>query len=78
MNSSPLRIEAPAGIIGAGISSQQNRAPEWGFIDKEGKAVIAPQFDFAESFSGGLARVKIGRNEGYIDATGKFVWNPTK
>lgn len=35
--------------------------------------VIEPQFDQADSFSQGLARVKIGNQWGYIDKQGKFV-----
>jgi hypothetical protein len=49
-----------------------------GFIDKTGKVVIEPQFDGAESFSEGLAAVKVGGvngnggKYGYIDRMGKF------
>lgn len=38
--------------------------------------VILPQFDQADSFSGGLARVKIGNKWGYIDKKGKLVIQP--
>jgi hypothetical protein len=52
------------------------------FIDKTGKTVISGNFKYASSFSGGLARVSILSNEtlldGYIDKTGKIVWEPTK
>ena len=37
-----------------------------GFIDKTGHYVINPQFDLADSFSDGLARVRIGDKWGYI------------
>ena len=50
----------------------------WGFIDPTGKFVINPQFDEAESFNNGLAWVKAGGRFGYINASGKYVWNPTK
>jgi hypothetical protein len=50
----------------------------WGFIEKTGKMVIYPQFDEAMSFANGLARVKMGGRTGYIDAAGKYVWNPAK
>ena len=33
---------------------------KWGYIDKAGTMVIPPQFDGAEGFSEGLARVQIG------------------
>lgn len=38
--------------------------------------VIQPQFDAAESFSEGMAQVKIGNKWGYIDKTGKLVIPP--
>ena len=49
------------------------RAP-WGFIDRKGKLVTPCQFEQVRSFSGGMARVWLGDDEGYIDRTGKFVW----
>ncbi|MBU0569036.1 WG repeat-containing protein [bacterium] len=48
----------------------------WGYIDKNGKYVINPQFDFARSFSEGLAMVMIDGKCGYIDKSGKYVINP--
>jgi hypothetical protein len=53
-----------------------------GFVDKSGAVVIKPAYEPAWEFSRGLARVGVGRGdeyrEGYIDKTGKFVWEPTK
>ena len=49
----------------------------WGYIDKNGKVAISPQFNDARGFSSGLAPVGIGTNWGYIDKSGKFVWNPS-
>jgi hypothetical protein len=46
---------------------------KWGYIDRTGKLVIAPQFDAANPFSDGLAAVKSGTRWGYIDTTGKLV-----
>jgi hypothetical protein len=48
----------------------------WGYIDKQGKIVINPQFDRAWDFLGGLAWVMIGDKLGYIDKEGKYVWSP--
>jgi len=47
-----------------------------GFINKQGEAVIAPQFDEANDFSEGLAAVKVEGKWGYIDKTGKVVIEP--
>ncbi|HWY35903.1 MAG TPA: WG repeat-containing protein, partial [Nitrosopumilaceae archaeon] len=57
---------------------------KWGFINEEGKIVIDPIFDEADSFKGNLSHVRIVSGtitksgdyiigEGYIDTTGKFV-----
>jgi hypothetical protein len=37
---------------------------KWGFVDKTGKEIIAPSFDYASGFSGGLAAVKSGGKMG--------------
>jgi len=47
-----------------------------GFIDKTGKLVIQPQYDYAAAFSQGLAAVMIDHKMGYIDPTGNFVIQP--
>lgn len=46
---------------------------KWGFIDKNGKIIIAPQFDNADSFSEGLAEVEQNGKSGYIDKGGNIV-----
>lgn len=38
----------------------------WGFINRKGEFAIAPQFDYASSFSEGLARVQVKGKYGYI------------
>ena len=53
---------------------------KWGYIDKQGKMVVNPQFDVAHPFVDGLAAVRIGDEStgkwGYIDKQGKMVVNP--
>ena len=51
---------------------------KWGFIDRTGKTVIPPIYDFATSFQSGLAAVKIADKRGYIDHEGNFVWAPSR
>ena len=46
---------------------------KYGFINKTGKVVITPQFEFAESFSEGMAAVSVGGKRGFIDAAGKII-----
>jgi hypothetical protein len=48
----------------------------FGYIDKNGKFVINPQFDRAGDFENELAPVWVAGRQGYIDKSGKFVWNP--
>ena len=50
---------------------------KFGYIDKKGTIVINPQFDDAEGFQRGFARVYLGNKWGYIDTKGDYVWNPT-
>ena len=83
---------------------------QYGYINKDGKVVIEPQFSYADafseglaqvslrgkcafinqsgtivintpyhyyscsSFSSGLAKIQIGRQIGYIDSNGQFIW----
>lgn len=53
------------------------RDDKFGYIDRNGKIVIPAQFDSAESFSEGLAVVRIdnstGSRYGYINTAGKVV-----
>ena len=52
---------------------QQGR---WGFVDTQGRQVIAPQFENAMPFSEGLAEVLQGGKWGFIDRTGTIVVEP--
>ena len=47
-----------------------------GFINRDGKLVINPQFDDARNFYEGLALVSNGGKAGYIDKEGKNIINP--
>ncbi|MGZ0217241.1 MAG: WG repeat-containing protein [Acidimicrobiales bacterium] len=50
---------------------------KYGFIDRSGKMVINPQFDYADSFSEGLARVKLGNEFYKINKQGAILLDPT-
>ena len=58
----------------AAFSKDRNK---WGCLDESGKVVIEPQFDNAGDFDSGLAQVEVQGRLGYIDHTGKYVWNPS-
>lgn len=49
---------------------------KYGFKDSAGKVVIKPQFDKADSFIDGVAKVKHKDKYGYIDKTGNFIIQP--
>ena len=47
---------------------------KWGYINFKGEYVINPQFDYADPFSEGLAKIQISDGKiGYIDNAGKYV-----
>lgn len=50
---------------------------KYGYVDKEGKYLINPQFDRASFFWGGVAVVVSGELYGYIDTKGNYVVPPT-
>jgi hypothetical protein len=56
---------------------------KWGFIDREGRFVISPQFDYSRAeptitqLSEGLAGVTKNGKFGYVDKTGAYVIGPT-
>lgn len=47
----------------------------YGFVDKTGKVVINPQFEYSRPFKEGLAAVYKNDKWGFIDKTGKIVIN---
>lgn len=53
---------------------------KWGYIDKNGKWIINPQFNYCSNFSNGLAVIGTDTEEnikyGFIDQTGKIIINP--
>ncbi len=64
----------------AAVRIGDEKSGKWGFIGKDGRFVINPQFDEVFPFNEGLAVVRVGDNGtsrfGYIDGTGKYVINP--
>ena len=53
-----------------------NVSGKYGFIDRSGKTVIAPQFDSTGGFSEGLASVRVGTKWGYINTKGIVAITP--
>jgi len=51
---------------------------KWGYINKEGKYIINPQFKDAYLFADGIAIVRAQDDQiGYIDDAGKYIINPS-
>lgn len=50
---------------------------KWGFVNTKGEYVINPQFEYAEAFFDGLAKVKVSDKYGFINKEGKYVINPS-
>jgi hypothetical protein len=54
---------------------------KFGFIDHSGHFVINPQYDNASDFKNGFASVTLGKSNdaksGYIDKTGRVIWQPS-
>jgi tetratricopeptide (TPR) repeat protein len=48
----------------------------YGYINKNGKIVIPPQFPEAGEFSNGLAQFRLNRKSGYINTSGEIVITP--
>jgi tetratricopeptide (TPR) repeat protein len=69
------REKVPATFSGAGLFSE-NLAParkkDWGFINKSGNFTIAPVYESARAFSGGLAAFRKDGRWGYLGKNGKL------
>ena len=63
-------------LTAAGWFSPSKRTTPASTNAKTGTIVINPQFEYARSFSEGLAAVFIGGKCGFIDKTGRIVINP--
>src|SRR5208282_4950282 len=54
---------------------------KFGFIDHSGRFVVNPQYDNAWDFKNGFAKITVGKGDdaktGYIDKTGRTIWQPS-
>jgi len=73
------------GLASAAIVSGDLKSKKWGYIDRSGHWKIAPNFDYASSFKGGLAAIgvsnKLGSSDegmqyGYVNSSGQVVIPP--
>ena len=71
MNRPPERFKSDNGGLYA-----INLNGKHGFMDRSGKTVISPQFEWVDGFSEELAGVRVGNRVGYIDTKGAVVITP--
>ena len=72
-NGKPIGSYSDADIITDDNMIDVCKDGKWGFVDLDGKEIIAPQYKDAKSFSNGLAAVSDGEKWGFIDSTGNLV-----
>jgi hypothetical protein len=63
-----------AGSFSEGLCAIGNGS--WGFVDSSGKLVIECRFGAVSPFINGIAEVLLDGKTGYIDRTGKYIWEP--
>ena len=66
-------VRPPIKARGAGPLFQVHYASKWGYMNRDGKVVIPPQFDDEGDFFGGLAKARIGKTWGFIDESGRVI-----
>lgn len=54
-------------------NGKPNTNGKYGFVDREGNIVIAPQFDSIRSFENGMAGVCIGFKKGFVNYKGEYI-----
>jgi len=61
-----------------GLAAVESGSSLTGFINKSGKWVIEPKFRWVSGFNEGFALILNGSKSGYIDRTGKVIWQPSE
>lgn len=62
-----------ASVAGQELTPKQDASGKYGFIDKQGNTVIPCKYDWAGSFSEGMAPVELNGKWGFIDKQGNMV-----
>jgi len=57
-----------------GLAPVETSSGKWGYITADSKLTIPDRYERVDRFYNGLAQVQTGSKVGYIDKTGKFVW----
>jgi hypothetical protein len=56
-----------------GLVPFRKQSSKWGYMDRMGKIVIRPRFDWAGNFSGGIAPALLDGKCAHVDKTGKVI-----
>lgn len=72
----PRFIDGSMGYFDSNRAPVQLQTRQWGYIDRTGKVVIQAQYEDADQFSEGFARIRKNQLYGYIDLNGKSKIEP--
>ena len=75
LTAEPVRLmEMESWSFDEGLQAVRNGEGKWGYIDRNGQAVIPFAYNVAYAFEGKLAEVRLGDQMGYIDQAGNAVY----
>ena len=75
LTAEPVRLmEMESWSFDEGLQAVCNGEGKWGYIDRNGQAVIPFVYNVAYAFEGKLAEVRLGDQMGYIDQAGNAVY----
>ena len=75
LTAEPVRLmEMESWSFDEGLQAVRNGEGKWGYIDRNGQAVIPFVYNVAYAFEGKLAEVRLGDQMGYIDQAGNAVY----
>lgn len=75
LTAEPVRLmEMESWSFDEGLQAVRNGEGKWGYIDRNGQAVIPFVYNVAYAFEGKLAEVRLGDQVGYIDKAGNAVY----
>jgi len=59
-----------------GLAVMQMRNGKYGALDRDGRTIVAPQYDYMAPYAEGLAVVRVGEKWGYVDTRGQTAIEP--
>ncbi|MCZ6698169.1 MAG: WG repeat-containing protein [Planctomycetota bacterium] len=71
----PYEFEA-VGLFSGSVAPAKLRG-KWGLINRRGKWVVEPKFDWSSGIHYGLWDITHNKKSGYLDKSGEYIWEPT-